>query len=144
MTAVLASALDRDFFCFFQPRLPSSTPTVSKLMPAEFGRLLTPCVALSRGGVESSCVTVTLRLPVRPHPFAHHEGSSLGEPIKSSWMSSKCLTWLLDVFFSMTRFQGIQRKSDFFEKHSVPEDFQQEQFLGLVPTESLRTQNSKI
>ena len=97
MTAVLASALNWDFFCFFPPRLPNSTPTVSQGMPAEFGRLLTPCVALSRGGVESSCVTVTLRLPVRPHPFAHHEGSSLGEPIKSSWMSSWCSTWLLDV-----------------------------------------------
>ena len=45
--------------------------------------------------------------------------------------------------FSMTKFQGIRRKSDTFEKHSVPEDFQQEQFLGLVPTESLRTQNSE-
>ena len=39
--------------------------------------------------------------------------------------------------------QGNSRKSDFWVKCSVPENFQRENFLGQVPTESLRTQDSE-
>ena len=35
------------------------------------------------------------------------------------------------------------KKVIFWVKRSVPENFQQENFLGLLPTESLRTQHSE-
>ena len=35
------------------------------------------------------------------------------------------------------------KKSDFLVKRSLPENFQRENFLGQVPTESLRTQDSE-
>ena len=38
---------------------------------------------------------------------------------------------------------GNSRKSDFLGNRSVPENFHGENFLGLVPTESLRTQDSE-
>ena len=37
----------------------------------------------------------------------------------------------------------ISEKRNFFGNRSVPENFQQETFLGQVPTESLRTQDSE-
>ena len=37
----------------------------------------------------------------------------------------------------------IREKSVFLGKHAVPENFQRENFLGLLPTESLRTQDSE-
>ena len=37
----------------------------------------------------------------------------------------------------------ISEKRNFFVNRSVPENFQQENFSGQVPTESLRTQDSE-
>ena len=37
----------------------------------------------------------------------------------------------------------ISEKRNFFVNRSVPENFQQENLLGQVPTESLRTQDSE-
>ena len=44
------------------------------------------------------------------------------------------------IFFPCTK---ISEKLNFLMKCSVPENFQQENFWGQVPTESLRTQDSE-
>ena len=44
-------------------------------------------------------------------------------------------------FFEAAR--EISEKWNFFVKRSVPENFRRENFLGQVPTESLRTQDSE-
>ena len=47
-----------------------------------------------------------------------------------------------DGFFYQSDMK-IREKGKFFVNRSVPENFQWENFLGQVPTESLRTQNSE-
>ena len=57
-------------------------------------------------------------------------------------MASKLSPQQADGFF----YQGdmkIREKGKFFVNRSVPENFQWENFLGQVPTESLRTQDSE-
>ena len=57
-------------------------------------------------------------------------------------MASKLSLQQADGFF----YQGdmkIREKGKFFVNRSVPENFQWENFLGQVPTESLRTQDSE-
>ena len=47
-----------------------------------------------------------------------------------------------DTFF-LEAAREISEKWNFFVKRSIPENFQQENFSGQVPTESLRTQDSE-
>ena len=57
-------------------------------------------------------------------------------------MASKLWVHEPDTFF----LQGdteISEKRNFFVNHSVPENFQRENFSGQVPAESLRTQDSE-
>merc|ERR1719495_944348 len=47
------------------------------------------------------------------------------------------------ILFFLRRQEKSVKNGTFFVKRSVPENFQQEIFLGQVPTESLRTQDSE-
>ena len=57
-------------------------------------------------------------------------------------MASKLWVHEPDTFFLQADTE-ISEKRNFFENHSVPEKFQQENFSGQVPTESFRTQDSE-
>ena len=57
-------------------------------------------------------------------------------------MASKLWVHQPDTFFLLGDTE-ISKKRDFFVNCSVPENFQQENFSGQVPTESLRTQDSE-
>ena len=57
-------------------------------------------------------------------------------------MASKLSLQQADGFFYQ-RDMKIREKRKFFVNRSVPENFQWENFLGQVPTESLRTQDSE-
>ena len=57
-------------------------------------------------------------------------------------MASKLWVHEPDTFFFEAA-REISEKWNFFVKRSVPENFQWENFLGQVPTESLRTQDSE-
>ena len=56
-------------------------------------------------------------------------------------MASKLWVHEPDTFF-LEAAREISEKWNFFVNRSVPENFQREIFLGLVPTESLHTQDS--
>ena len=60
--------------------------------------------------------------------------------VEGWWRQNWGHTSLLHFFPSG---HGNSRKGDFCVKRFVPENFQQEFFLGLVPTKSLRTQDSE-
>ena len=57
-------------------------------------------------------------------------------------MASKLWVHEPDTFF-LEAAREISEKWNFFVNRSVPENFQRENFSGLVPTESLRTQDSE-
>ena len=57
-------------------------------------------------------------------------------------MASKLWVHEPDTFFLFEDTE-ISEKRNFFVNRSVPENFQWENFLGQVPTESLRTQDSE-
>ena len=57
-------------------------------------------------------------------------------------MASKLWVHEPDTFF-LEAAREISEKWNFFVKCSVPENFQRENFSGLLPTESLRTQDSE-
>ena len=57
-------------------------------------------------------------------------------------MASKLLVHEPDTFF-LEAAREISEKRIFFVNRSVPENFQRENFLGQVPTESLCTQDSE-
>ena len=57
-------------------------------------------------------------------------------------MASKLWVHEPDTFF-LEAAREISEKRNFFVNRSVPKNFQQENFLGQVPTESLRTQDSE-
>ena len=57
-------------------------------------------------------------------------------------MASKLRIHEPDTFFLFEDTE-ISEKRNFFVNRSVPENFQWETFLGQVPTESLRTQDSE-
>ena len=57
-------------------------------------------------------------------------------------MASKLWVHEPDTFFLFEDTE-ISEKWNFFVNRSVPENFQQENFSGQVPTESLRTQDSE-
>ena len=57
-------------------------------------------------------------------------------------MASKLWVHEPDTFF-LEAAREISEKWNFFVNRSVPENFQWENFLGQVPTESLRTQDSE-
>ena len=57
-------------------------------------------------------------------------------------MASKLWVHEPDTFFLLGDTE-ISEKWNFFVNRFVPENFQQEIFLGLLPTESLRTQDSE-
>ena len=57
-------------------------------------------------------------------------------------MASKLSPQQADGFFYQSDMK-IREKGKFFVNRSVPENFQWENFLGQVPTESLRTQDSE-
>ena len=57
-------------------------------------------------------------------------------------MASKLWVHEPDTFFLFEDTE-ISEKWNFFVNRPVPENFQRENFLGQVPTESLRTQDSE-
>ena len=57
-------------------------------------------------------------------------------------MASKLWVHEPDTFF-LEAAREIREKRNFFVNRSVPKNFQRENFLGQVPTESLRTQDSE-
>jgi len=57
-------------------------------------------------------------------------------------VASKLSPQQADGFFYQSDMK-IREKGKFFVNRSVPENFQWENFLGQVPTESLRTQDSE-
>ena len=57
-------------------------------------------------------------------------------------MASKLSLQQADGFFYQSDMK-FREKWNFFVNRSVPENFQWENFLGQVPTESLRTQDSE-
>ena len=69
-------------------------------------------------------------------------------PLKTSYFWPKTpvlalLTHFLRKIFGNFGDMKIREKRNFFVNRSVPENFQWENFLGQVPTESLRTQDSE-
>ena len=57
------------------------------------------------------------------------------------WSLKKCL--LIAKINRWEAAREISKKRNFFVNRSIPENFQWENFLGQVPTESLRTQDSE-